>query len=590
MRYRSSAHEGLSYRDALRLLDHDEGAVSPLVERLTGLAAGATVIATVGAMDFFALRDQLVSWGTSALAAIRHRADGRTRFDRSERLAAAHTVLVVTAFYEALDETLRQGGSELFDLELTGAEQLALAADGAPPESYRDLVNGLVELAVPMPSPHRPYEDTLTDLRGYYSELERRLRTFLVGLADITPDRDRIVRTVAVLHDLVDAAIRRYEIAYRSLAAEVPEFAVWAQMIDSQGTRGSLTAGLSALAAQLAALDQPPGAVIAHCRRELSRFHRSRLDRPILDASDAPKGVVLPTLDVAYLGPQCRTAVRDGFHVSPASEFWWSDKPLVADTYALIVAHVVTPEAVRAPLIVLGRPGSGKSALTKVIAGRLPEQSFTPVRVELRRVSSNVPVQTQIEQAIYNSIDERLTWAAFARSAGGALPVVLLDGFDELIQASVTDQADYLERVAEFQQRQAELGRPVAVVVTTRTTVVDRVRFPVGSVVVRLEPFGDDQIGRWLAVWNDANAAEFERRGVRTLPQVTALVHRELAAEPLLLLMLALYDAGANALQDAGSSLARAELYERLFSDFVRREVRKCTPNSRPTMSGGRSN
>ena len=38
-----------------------------------------------------------------------------------------------------------------------------------------------------------------------------------------------------------------------------------------------------------------------------------------------------------------------------------------------------------------------------------------------------------------------------------------LDGFDELLQATGVSQSDYLDRVVRFQQREADQGRPVAV-------------------------------------------------------------------------------------------------------------------------------
>jgi hypothetical protein len=45
-----------------------------------------------------------------------------------------------------------------------------------------------------------------------------------------------------------------------------------------------------------------------------------------------------------------------------------------------------------------------------------------------------VPVVTEVPpQPPYG---ERLDWPTLARSSDGALPVVLLDGFDELLQAT----------------------------------------------------------------------------------------------------------------------------------------------------------
>ncbi|MFD9464234.1 hypothetical protein [Streptomyces sp. NPDC060027] len=43
----------------------------------------------------------------------------------------------------------------------------------------------------------------------------------------------------------------------------------------------------------------------------------------------------------------------------------------------------------RAPLIVLGQPGSGKSVLTQVLAARLPPADFLVVCVVLREVAAD---------------------------------------------------------------------------------------------------------------------------------------------------------------------------------------------------------
>src|SRR4029079_17366911 len=83
-------------------------------------------------------------------------------------------------------------------------------------------------------------------------------------------------------------------------------------------------------------------------------------------------------------------------------------------------------------------------------------------------------------------------------------------------------------------------------------------RLPAGALAVRLEPFDDAQIGRWLAVWNRTNA------GLEPLTADVVLRFRALAEQPLLLLMLALYDATDSALQDGAATLDDGQLYERL--------------------------
>lgn len=213
--------------------------------------------------------------------------------------------------------------------------------------------------------------------------------------------------------------------------------------------------------------------------------------------------------------------------------------------------------------------------MTRTLAARLPAADFLVVRVELRNVPADASIQAQIEEALLQMLGERVSWPDLARRAGDALPVVILDGFDELLQATGMNRADYLDQIRRFQQREGELDRPVAVLVTSRTVVADRARFPNETVVLRLEPFDEPQVRAWLEVWNAHNTAGLAGRGLRPLSAETVLAHGELASQPLLLLLLALYDAGANALQSAGGDIRGVDLYERLFADFVEREVDK---------------
>ncbi len=126
------------------------------------------------------------------------------------------------------------------------------------------------------------------------------------------------------------------------------------------------------------------------------------------------------------------------------------------------------------------------------------------MRVALREVPAEAEIQDQIEYAIRAATGLRLEWPAVTQAANGAIPVVLLDGFDELLQATGVSQSDYLLKVTRFQQREADQGRPVVALVTSRIAVADRARYPEGTVALRLEPFREEQIRRWVHIWNPA--------------------------------------------------------------------------------------
>ncbi|MGW0624600.1 NACHT domain-containing protein [Streptomyces sp. NPDC002765] len=572
---------GLSYRDAVRLLGASEERTVAALDRLTGGLLLATSATGVGLLSsLFDVRGELARLSAGLVRSLGEQARGLARFDRSERLAAAHAVVVLSAYFEVLSET--ELPCDPHELELTAAEQALLAGgDAVVSRRLGSLAAGLLQAEVPMPLPQRPYETTLEALSEFYRRLSGEVTRFVSGLAvwDSLDDTRKARFAQTLSNDLPGRAVTRYEELFRQLALECPEVAFWANSVDHQATRaqlGTLSASLEGLQEVLASIAQrrPVDAWIM----SLARAHATVLDRPILTSRDVLDGTSLPPLGAAYVNPDfrvCDVGPSDPF----ATERWWQECPIRDDLDAFLLGHLTSVQAVRAPLLVLGQPGSGKSVLTQVLAARLPPADFLVVRVALREAAADADLQTQIEQAVRSSTGESVNWPELVHRGRCALPVIMLDGFDELLQATGTSQTDYLLRVAEFQAREASQGRPVTVLVTSRTAVADRARPPEGMIALRLEPFNDRQVTRWLDVWNTTNMAGFAARCLQPLAPDTVLAHRELATQPLLLLMLALYDSDRNALQLHSAALGQAELYERLLTSFAEREVRKNAPS-----------
>ncbi|MEU7912607.1 NACHT domain-containing protein [Microbispora bryophytorum] len=547
--------KGISYADAVKLL----GQESKLAKVLTGTLVGA-----VPGLSLLDVKDEAVRLAGEATGKLHDRVTGLNRYDRTARLEAAHAVLLVAAFFEALGELSLPFDAK--ELRLDRDEQAALS--GAGPQG--SFVHTLMRIEPAGLRANQSYAVMLDSITEYY----RKLATALIGFVSGLVVRDRLNTTewerakTTIDEDLPEAARRKYEELHRRLALDIPEFALWQDMISRQRVETGL-AELEALLIQVAAQTRA-----SDHRHTLSRAHRAVLDRPIAQSGEVPSGMRMPTLAEAYVNPDFRLA-EYGEQADPSAEWWWDKVEPSDDIAGFLARYFTSPDATRMPLVVLGQPGAGKSVLTKIMAGRLPDGDFLPVRVPLREVPADGTIQEQIEAAVREATGERLSWPELTRSADGALPVVMLDGLDELLQATGIHRSDYLSRVADFQRREAELGRPAVVLVTTRTAVADRMRFPPGCLAIRLEPFKEEQVRRWLAVWNAANRDYFTARGLEPLPPETALAQGQLASQPLLLLMLALYDADANALQRGETGLGQAELYERLLTRFARREVDK---------------
>ncbi|MBE1492568.1 NACHT domain-containing protein [Plantactinospora soyae] len=568
----------LSYAHAARLLGGDRSRVLSALDTLAGGALLGTAVAVPAVLALFDAKAEFVRLSHDLVRTVSERRAGLTRYDRTERLAGAHRVLVATAFFEALSEAdlpLRFG-----DLALTEREQVAVA--GAHWADHGPLLRAFFGGGVPAPAPEQAYQDFRAALEGYYRDVGDRLRRFVAGLAAW----ERLglgewQRFDAVLEVLPARAVDRHQDLLGRLAGEFPEVSFWAGLREHAATRAELRQ-LSAALGDLERLLRhiSTGRAPDDRRAALATAYAAELARSIVESGDVPAGIRVPTLGAAYVPPLCRVAAL-GSDARPSDESWWLDQPVREDLSEFLAGYLTTPGAVEAPLLVLGQPGSGKSVLTRVLAAQLPAADFLLVRVVLRDVPAAADLQDQIEYAVRAATGERLDWPALVRSAGDALPVVLLDGFDELLQATGVSQTDYLLKVAAFQRREADQGRPVVVMVTSRTSVADRARPPEGSVGLRLEPFDEERVAAWLTTWNTVNADEFVAREVAPLDLPTVLAHRELAGQPLLLLMLALYDADGNALRSAGV-LRKDELYERLLRRFAHREVVKHRPGLPP--------
>ncbi|MEU4241750.1 hypothetical protein [Actinoplanes sp. NPDC026619] len=553
----------VSYEDAVKLLGGDTAKIVKLVDTLTGVGLLALVGPFKDILGWFDAKAELSKITEHLVTALAEKRSKLSRYERTERLQAAHAALALTAFFEAMAEA----DWPYRDLELTAAEQRSLGS-----------VSGRTHAGAwraPVPEPAESHPEFRRHLLDYYRLLVPRVEDFAAELAFWERlDEQSRSKAAAVLEGVPPAAVARFDSLLGRLAADFPEVAFWAGMREQAAVQARLrqvTTGLVALREVLAEI--AGDRVADERRRQVAAAYQAALRRPIAESGEVPDGLRVPTLGEAFL-PQLYRAVVVADEAPLSSEDWWEHQPVRDDLLAFFTRHLTLPPATVAPLLILGQPGSGKSVLAKVLAAQLPPADFMTVLVTLRTVPADAELQDQIEHAIRRDTGERMDWPAICRSAGGALPVVILDGFDELLQATGVSQTDYLRRVAAFQRREADLGRPVAVIVTSRTSVADRAYPAKGSLAVRLEPFDRLRVAAWLDVWNATNAERFASGSEEPLDVETVMRYPDLAAQPLLLLMLALYDAEGNVLRNAASMRAE-ELYERLLERFAAREVTK---------------
>ncbi|MFC7586773.1 hypothetical protein ACFQYP_25865 [Nonomuraea antimicrobica] len=439
-----------SYADALRILGCKDGRLVKVIgfaseaERTGWALAGGTRL-TANLRD---MRDGIVAYGEDVMRRMPELKSGVDRFTRTQRLAAAHAAIVVSAYFEAL-------GEAKLPFTLDRLDRPERISHGVPTaERFARLVAGLLLERLPTPEPHLPYSETRAAVERAYLRMSEALAGYVGGLAlwdELSVD-DQLLLPRLLAEGPPAHALRIYEEDYRSLALDSHEFGV-RSLVTERPPPATALSRVAWLLAELA----PPRVGDRPMIHQV-RMAANALDQPLLVAGKLPEDVSLPLLGEGYLSPRCRVAEL-AVESSPALRDWWARQRQLPDAEAFLAGHLTSLRATQAPLLVLGEPGSGKTKLTEVLAARLARSEFLPIRVELRGVRARAGVTEQIEQAVAEVLGEQVAYADLVAAADGALPVILLDGFDELVQGSL-NRYDYLERVREFQARRPASGGP----------------------------------------------------------------------------------------------------------------------------------
>jgi ATPase family associated with various cellular activities (AAA) len=634
----------LTLEGALKILGHYEPRWIKRLDNLLGgviLAGGATTaLLALGVTPLAPVAAFGLVWGwveqkgvaidllTKTVKSVAGKLNGTQERERRELIAAAHSVIVVAALFEALRDHL--GEEAYHQLRITDSEKESLLNQMGPRE--RDGLVDICMLEIPAPSAARGFEENVPYIRRWQMNFAEQLRYFLNGLAAAE-------NLQVSWYEVQSKAIERYRSHYVELAVQVPEFAIWAWLGEHAATRagihelGSAAGGaisnlhtevaglrsdvaglveavaavlrgrrdaLGGVAALLGAgisgaadstevedgsgLDPAPGS-LSVLRAAVHRANMGVLEEPVIpaDPDRYPSALTIPRVSEIYVNPRYRVVeyVNPRYRVAelddemrPANDGWWATLESHDDFDVLLARHVTTPDATRRPLVLLGHPGAGKSLLTKVFAAQLPVSKYTVVRVPLRRVSADARIDHQIEEALHQSTNRPIAWWELAEQSEGTIRVVILDGLDELLQASDHDRSSYLQDVMDFQEREAQQRRPVVAVVTSRTVVADRVDIPDGATVVKLDPFNNIDIADWLRRWRRANTGAIDSNAIGELSRSVIQRQPELAEQPLLLLMMAIYAADPD-LPMLHDEMTTAEFYRRLLDGYARREVAK---------------
>lgn len=572
--------------------------------------------AGLGLISILSAKNELTKVGRRILDTATKK-QGDDYFARLERMRTAHGLLVYTAFFDALDGALPDDLRKKIDL--CAEEKRVLAAKGSaaetpavgstlpttlPATSYS---NPLAEVSVAFPHPTQSIQEQTEAHQELWRQLSEGFWRFLPMLAvwDELKDGQRN-KLREILDGIPQKTARIFVAQYLELSRKFPDFAIWANLHQHATTQTKLSKLASHVTHYIDASKHSLQSVdlglaklhetIAELRREvgsgeatsildgLGRHYAARLDDLVIEDKDFPgeSGPKLrfPKVRDAYVPQQFRVLWTKGNSLHLEDEKTWSVLPTRDDLGPFLISHLLSPYSAEAPLLILGHPGSGKSLLTKVLAAQLATKNHSVVRVPLREVDADGGIVAQIEDTIGQITKRRVdSWATLSSCFKDHPPVIILDGYDELLQASGKVYAGYLRDANAFQKSESEQGRPVRIIVTSRVTLIDKAMVPPGTTVLRLLEFDERRQQKWISVWNAANAVYFREAKVdefrlpeKSQPGAEKIL--ALAEQPLLLLMLALYDSKDNQLR-VSVALDRTRLYDALLRRFVKRERAK---------------
>ncbi|MEU8658132.1 NACHT domain-containing protein [Actinoplanes philippinensis] len=539
-----------------------------------GVIAGSSGLLTVwGWVD---QKNELVGLLTALVGLGRDRLRGGRTVDRDDVLVATHTALVYGAFFAGI----RDGVGPVYDrIGVTDDDKRLLTDRAAATLAHDHLTRPFSTARVPLPWAGSGFHDNRdTAIVGLYRELAGLSIRFFQHFA--CWERAEVDSPAQpLIEDVVERALRRYDAEYRSLAADVGEFEIWAMLGEHRATQLAAGRAVDSLARLEELVVSFAGAARQQAdrvRRANANFNRAVLADPIVTAgvSDDLPDLEIPTIEAAYLSPSFRWTVM-GSDSRPADEDWWNRAGAEGtDLDAFLAAYFASPQSHERPLVVLGHPGSGKSMFTKVCAARLSgSDAFAVARIPLRKVpDATAPVYRQFADTLGRATQGHVEWDELNEASDGATRVLLIDGLDEFMQASGTSESNYLASVVDFQRTERKVGHPVAVVVTSRTLVADLARIPGGCLVVKLEDFRPEQVQTWLDIWTRANP-----RLEHGIPAVeSVLSYGGMARQPLLLLLLVLYGVSSG-LPAMAEESTPAQIYGDILRRFIKRELGKPT-------------
>lgn len=532
--------------------------------------------------------------------------------DKYERMMGAYAILWIASFFDAFERIIPD--EMLKKIQLATEEKKVLANT-----LYH---NGLFpEDEITYPSLSYSIDEVYDRLGKIYTKMTERLRSFIYDLSFLEKAEEKDICVLEDrLHKLPQAAIETFRDQYLTLYAHYVEFAAFVDL-EKERERNAIYAQSVLEVKDL--IELRTNNILMNSSRNESRIEKMLLSlgetqrenevksivdnikrkykkvigRSIVDKDRNENHLEYPSIEESFIPQNYQLQECTSRDMRFELESLWQNCKIQRDMSNFWLQYLFDYQSISRLLLILGDPGSGKSRLTEIVSATVSSDAELVIRIPLREYVYYISKKDDeyddyIERIICKQIkkdgdpyEERIRSFKWITGTNPSRPVTLIfDGYDEIQQATGQPYSTFLNDLSEFQTHCWEEGRPVRIVVTSRRTLIDKADIPLQTLVMKLLPFETEQKQQWIDIWNSKNHNILRAANLNDfmLPEGDEKI-QELASQPLLLLMLAIYDADfekkRNVLQEAkeetGNTLNRAHLYNDLIRRFIHRELCK---------------
>lgn len=606
------------FKDIEKYLKKDADIGKDILDAFESLSDAAIIFSPIlfgpqflPVLDLLDIKDRLFNLGHKIYDFIAQKIE-MDYIDRTEQMRAAYALICYTAYFDVLQDVLPHDVRKKLKLKLEKKREMMVESMDSTETLQSMPVTIDIHCNIFYADHVTSFSDIKKQLTTVYEKVTRNLMKMVIDASIFNEEKKKEKQELeslkAKLEEMPQRAIKVYESQYLHLADQFNDFALFAQLKNFEGihsaieknkvaidmivgTTKNIDVGLKNLNSIVNSIVMEYSDIQAQdIIDDLAQKYIATIEEPIIDdkeiSSDTETiSLRFPKIVDAFI-PQsykCLSYERKETKLEDISV--WSQLPTQNDLDKFFVKYLYSPDSIDSPLVILGQPGSGKSLLTKVLSAQLMSNSYVVVRIPLREVNAEDGIDVLVEDQIKKLTNRPLStqgYGGFAAQFNEKPLIIILDGYDELLQAKGDVFSGYLEMVRRFQQDQKAMKRPVRIIITSRITLIDKARIPINSTILRLMEFNSQQRKTWIDIWNNINADYFTESNISpfSLPSKEKGERNniiELAEQPLLLLMLALYDSEANELAKT-NDIKRTELYDNLLRRFVRRERRRYVP------------